>query len=92
MKILYLCMISIFCPIITTYNVIDDVAFLLPDKQGSFTTASVDRLAGRFSAAVPQEALDALEEEILDYILLPPSALGKFVCLLDIVSSDKALS
>ena len=56
-------------------HVIDDVAFLLPDKRGSVTTASVDRLAGRFSAAVPQEALDALEEEILDYILLPPSAL-----------------
>ena len=34
-------------------NVIDDVAFLLPDKRGSITTASVDRLAGRFSAAVP---------------------------------------
>ena len=35
----------------------------------------VVRLAARFPAAVPQETHDALEEEALDYILLPSSAL-----------------
>ena len=51
------------------------MAFLLPDNQGSVTTTSVIRLASRFSAAIPQEAHDALEEETLDYMLLPSIAL-----------------
>ena len=53
----------------------DDVAFLLPENQGSATTATVLRLEARISAAIPLEAYDTIEEETLDYMLLPSSAL-----------------
>ena len=60
-------------------SVVDDVAFLLPNKKDSVTPAIVVRLAARFSAALQQEAHDALEEETLDYILLPSSTLPSVV-------------
>ena len=56
-------------------NLVDDVAFLLPQNQDKVTTALILRLASRFSAATPTDCLDALEEETLDYILLPSSSL-----------------
>ena len=56
-------------------TVMEDVAFLLPENQQSLTVAPVLRLAMRFPAAVPVEACDALEEELLDYMLLPSSDL-----------------
>ena len=56
-------------------NLVDDVAFLLPQNQDKVTTALILRLACRFSAATPPDCLDALEEETLDYILLPSSSL-----------------
>lgn len=49
------------------------MAFVLLENQNSVTTDSVLRLATRFSVAIPQEACDALEEETLDYMLLPSS-------------------
>ena len=58
-----------------TDTILEDVSFLLPENQGSLTAAPVLRLAARFPAAVPEEACDALEEEILDYMLLPPTSL-----------------
>ena len=60
-------------------SVVDDIAFLLPNKHDNVTTAPVLRLARRFSVAVPPEALDAIEEETLDYMLLPPSSLPSIV-------------
>ena len=59
-------------------NVVDDVVFLLPGHQDNVTTFSVPHLT-RFSAAVPQEAHEALEEETLDYMLLPSSVLPSVV-------------
>lgn len=53
----------------------EDVAFLQPENQESLTVAPVLRLAARFPAAVPVEACDALEEELLDYMLLPSTDL-----------------
>jgi hypothetical protein len=61
-------------------NVVDDVAFLLPNYQDKVTTASIVRLAQRFSAAVPPEVHDALEEETLDYMLFPSSGLPCVTC------------
>ena len=51
--------------------IMEDISFLLPENQGSLAAAPVLRLAARFQAAVPEEACDALEEELLDYMLLP---------------------
>ena len=56
-------------------NLVDDVAFLLPENRDKVTTALVLRLARRFSAATPHDCRDELEEEALDYILLPQSSL-----------------
>ena len=53
----------------------EDISFLLPENQGSLAAAPVLRLAARFQAAVPDEACDALEEELLDYMLLPSTNL-----------------
>ena len=56
-------------------NVVDGVAFLMPENQASVDIAAVFRMAERFPAAVCQGSLDALEEEVLDYKLSPPSAI-----------------
>ncbi len=52
-------------------TIVDHVAFVLPDNRDNVTTASIVCLAVRFSDAVPEEAHDAIEEETLDYMLLP---------------------
>lgn len=59
-------------------DLVDDVAFLPENRD--VTTALILRLAGRFSAATPPDCLDALEEETLDYILLPSSSLPSVGC------------
>jgi len=56
-------------------NVVDGVAFLVPENQASVNVAAVFRMAERFPAAVCQGSLDVLEEEVLDYKLSPPSAI-----------------
>ena len=56
-------------------TILEDVSFLLPENQGCLAAAAVLRLAARFPAAVPEEACDALEEELLDYTLLPSTDL-----------------
>ena len=56
-------------------NVVDDVAILMPENQASVDVAAVFRMAERFPAAVCQGSLDALEEEVSDYKLSPPSAI-----------------
>ena len=47
----------------------EDVSFL-PETQGSLAAAPVLCLAAHFEADVPEEACDALEEELLDYLLV----------------------
>jgi hypothetical protein len=37
--------------------------------------AAISRMATRFQAAVPEQTLDALEEEVLDYKLAPSSSM-----------------
>ena len=49
--------------------------FLCLKNQASVDVAAVFRMAERFPAAVCQGSLDALEEEVLDYKLSPPSAI-----------------
>ena len=60
-------------------DLVDDVAFLLPENQDKVTTTLILRLAGRFTAATRRDCLDALEET-LDYILLPSSSLPSVRC------------
>lgn len=55
-------------------GVADDVAILMPENQASVDCAATFHLLKRFPAAVPQEAFDALEEEVLItslHLLLP---------------------
>ena len=54
-------------------HVFDDVTVLLPESRSNLSCAAVIRLAKRFSAAAPPDIYDALEEEVLDYKLSPPS-------------------
>ena len=54
-------------------NVFDDVTVLLPENRSNLSCAAVIRLAKRFSTAAPPDIYDALEEEVLDYKLSPPS-------------------
>lgn len=56
-------------------KVIDDVFILLPENQTKVTVATVFRLARRFPVAVPEENFDALETEVLDYVLAPSGEL-----------------
>ena len=49
--------------------------FLCLKNQASVDVAAVFRMAERFPAAVCQGSLDALEEEVSDYKLSPPSAI-----------------
>ena len=51
------------------------MSFLLPDNQENLPAAPVLRLAASFPAAVSEEACDALEEELLEYTLLPSTDL-----------------
>lgn len=53
-------------------TVLEDVSLLLPENQESLAAAAVLCLAARFPAA---EACDVLEEELLDYTLLPATDL-----------------
>ena len=55
--------------------VLDDLAILLPENQANISAATVLRLADRFPSAVPESALDELEEEVLDYTLMSPETL-----------------
>ena len=55
-------------------TIMKDMSFLLPENQEDLAAAPVLRLAARFPAAV-SEACDALEEELLDYTLLPSTDL-----------------
>ena len=48
---------------------------MLPENQGSLAAAPVLHLTARFQAAVPEDACDAVEEELLDYILFPSTTL-----------------
>ena len=52
----------------------DDVAFLLPNNRPSVSVSSMLRLAARFSASLEESDME-LEEETLDYILLPSHSL-----------------
>ena len=68
-----------YCAVATTIlkkfpfndSVLDDVTFLFPDNRCSVDIAVVSRMATRFQSAVPEQSLDALEEEVLDYKLAP---------------------
>ena len=56
----------------------DDVAIFLPSNRCLITWNQVCRLAQRFSVAVPQESINALGEEVLDYKLTPTSSLPNY--------------
>ena len=72
-----------YCAVATTIvkkfpfkdSVLDDVAYLFPDNRATVDMAAVSRMANRFQAAVPEQLLDALEEEVLDYKLAPLSSM-----------------
>ena len=51
-------------------HVLDDLSILMPENQASISTATVLRLADRFPSALPDDAVDHLEEEVLDYTLV----------------------
>ena len=50
-------------------HVFNDVTVLLPENRSSVTSATVIRLAKRFSTAASPDIYDALDEEVLDYKL-----------------------
>lgn len=50
--------------------IMDDLAILVPENKANVSAATVLRLADRFPSAVPESALDELEEEVLDYPLM----------------------
>ena len=56
-------------------HVLNDLVIVLPENQSSISSATVLRMARRFPAAVPEEELDELEHEVLDYMLMPPHQL-----------------
>ena len=56
-------------------TLVDDVAIFLPNSRCSVSWNQVCQLAQHFAAAVPQESIDALEEEMLDSKLAPTSSL-----------------
>ena len=49
-----------------TDTLVDDVAIFLPNSRCSVSWNQVCQLAQHFAAAVPQESIDALEEEMFD--------------------------
>lgn len=74
-----------------TDTLADDVAIFLSKSKGSVTWNQVCRLAQRFTAAVPQQHIDALEEEMLDYKLAPVSSLPSCELNHDGVASSSAV-
>jgi len=56
-------------------SVVDDVAIFMPENQASVDVFAVFRLAKHFPTSVSEERFDALEEEVLDYKLAPPSVM-----------------
>lgn len=52
-------------------HVLNDLTILLPESQANNTlfASTVLCLAGRFTPAVPEEEINNLEEEVLDYVL-----------------------
>ena len=59
-------------------NVVDDVVFVSPENRAIVNVDAIFRMAERFSAAVDQEVLDSLEEEVLDYKLGSPHEMPSF--------------
>ena len=59
-------------------NVVDYVAFVLPENRATVNVYAIFRMAERFPAAVDQEVLDSLEEEVLDYKLGSPHEMPSF--------------
>ena len=55
--------------------ILDDLAILFPENQAKISAATVLTLADRFPSAVPESALDELEEEMLVYALISPETL-----------------
>ena len=53
-------------------SVLDNV---FPDNCCSVDLVVVSRMATRFQSAVPEQSLDTLEEEVLDYKLAPMSSI-----------------
>lgn len=56
-------------------HVLDDLSVLMPEHQTNISVAAVLRLAEHFPSAVPENAVDQLEEEVLDYTLMSPETL-----------------
>lgn len=52
-------------------TLVDDVAVFLPNNRSTIDCTRVYQLARRFTIVVPQESMDALEEEVIDYKLSP---------------------
>ena len=60
-------------------HVLKDLSILMPENKDKLATSSVLRLASRFSIAVPEDEIDNLEEEVMDYVLTPSSLLPSVV-------------
>ena len=71
--------------------ILDDLAILMPENQANVSAAAVLRLADCFPSAVPENAVNELEEEVLDYTLMSPETLPIFQARTEMPSKSEEL-